>query len=105
MFACDDNAKFTAGPLADTAGVLTNWNLGGTIDLAATAGWGNDTDVTIQLQNNLLADSRITGDLAFIQKKQGEIGLSINPVPVPAAVWLWFDWYDRHSQTQDQLAV
>ena len=89
LFACSANEIFTTGSLADTAGVLTNWSLGGAIDLAATAGWGSDTEVTIQLQNNLLANTGATGDVAFIQKKQNGVGISINPVPVPAAVWLF----------------
>ena len=87
--ACSANATFSAGPLADTAGLLTNWSMGGSIDLAATAGWGNDTSVMIQLINTLSASTGATGDVAFIQKKQGGVGISVNPVPVPAAVWLF----------------
>lgn len=89
FFACSDDVIFTAGALADTAGVLTSWNLGGNIDLADTVDWGSDTKVIVQLQNNLLADTANTGEIAFIQKKQGGIGIEVNPIPVPAAVWLF----------------
>lgn len=88
-FACSDSSIFTAGTLADTAGALTDWNLGGTLDLANTANWGSDTKVILQLQNNLLADTTLQNELAFIQKKKGGIGITVNPVPVPAAVWLF----------------
>lgn len=89
VFACTDSGIFTAGALGDTAGVLTDWSLGGTLDLAATAGWGSDTKVILQLQNNLLADTTLQNELAFIQKKKGGLGIIVNPVPVPAAVWLF----------------
>lgn len=88
-FACTDSDIFSTGALADTNGVLTDWSLGGTLDLASTADWGSDTKVTLQLQNNLLVEAASTGDVAFIQKKQGGIGITVNPVPVPAAVWLF----------------
>jgi hypothetical protein len=89
LFACSDSDIFSAGTLADTAGVLTDWNLGGTLDLANTVGWGSDTKVILQLQNNLLAETASAGEVAFIQKKKGGIGITVNPVPVPAAVWLF----------------
>ncbi len=88
-FACTDSDIFSTGPLADTAGVLAAWSLGGTLDLANTVGWGSDTKVILQLQNNLLAKTATAGDVAFIQKKKGGIGITVNPVPVPAAVWLF----------------
>jgi len=89
LFSCSDSGIFTAGVLADTAGALTDWSLGGTIDLANTANWGSDTKVILQLQNNLLADTTLQNELAFIQKKKGGLGITVNPVPVPAAVWLF----------------
>jgi len=88
-FACSDSDIFTAGTLTDTAGELAAWNLGGAIDLANTAGWGSDTKVILQLQNNLLATTESDNEIAFIQKKKGGIGIMVNPVPVPAAVWLF----------------
>lgn len=89
LFACTMNNTFTAGPLADTGGALQTWQLSGLLDIGMMGPWGSDTDVTLQLQNNLLAESVASGDIAFIQKKQGQIGIAINPVPVPAAVWLF----------------
>ncbi len=88
-FACSDSAIFSTGALADTAGALAAWNLGGSLDLANTAGWGSDTKVILQLQNNLLATTESLNETAFIQKKKGGIGITVNPVPVPAAVWLF----------------
>jgi hypothetical protein len=87
--ACSDSGIFSAGTLANATGALTDWNLGGTLDLAATAGWGSDTKVILQLQNNLLASTGAQGEVAFIQKKLGGVGITVNPVPVPAAVWLF----------------
>lgn len=89
IFACKDSGIFNAGVLADTAGALVDWSIGGTLDLAATANWGSDTKVTLQLQNNLLASTQALNEVAFIQKKQGGVGITINPVPVPAALWLF----------------
>lgn len=88
VFACSSNAIFTAGALADTGGALTNWSLGGVIDLDGTAGWGADTKVTVQVQDNLLAKTTLFGEIASIQKKQGGVGIIVNAVPVPSAVWL-----------------
>jgi len=89
IFACDETKIFTAGALADTGGALALWALGGSIDLDDTAGWGSDTGVIITLQNNLTAVTNDNGEIAFIQKKDGDIGIVVNPVPVPAAVWLF----------------
>lgn len=90
IFACSDTGNiFTAGPLADTGGALTAWSLGGSLDFADTAGWGSDTKIIMTLQNNIQAETVNAGEQAFIQKKQGGIGIVVNPVPVPAAVWLF----------------
>jgi len=86
---CQDQDIFTAGALADTGGALALWNLGGSIDLADTTDWGSDTKVRVTLQNDLLAYTENFGDVAFIQKKFGTVGVVVNPVPVPAAVWLF----------------
>ncbi len=88
-FPCLDSAIANTGPLADTGGASVNWSLSTSVDLAATAGWGGDTHVTAQLQNNLTATTLSAGENAFIQKKAGGIVLTVNPVPVPAAVWLF----------------
>ena len=89
IFACSESKIFTSGPLGDTGGALAAWSLGGSIDLSDTAGWGSDTKVNLQLQNNLEASTSNFGEQAFIQKKQGGIGITVNPIPVPAAVWLF----------------
>lgn len=73
----------------NTVGPVTDWNASSSIDLTSIAGWGSDTSVMIQLQNNLLATSTVFGESAFVQKKFGRIGVDINPIPVPAAVWLF----------------
>lgn len=84
---CKSEILAGTGPLADTGGNFAFWQLGGQIDLADTADWGDDTAVTITLQNNLRAGSTTVGEDAFIQKKNGAIGIQV--VPVPAAVWLF----------------
>ncbi|WP_206609544.1 VPLPA-CTERM sorting domain-containing protein [Thiohalobacter thiocyanaticus] len=94
LFACSSDSIWSAGPLGDTSGALTNWSLGGLIDLNNTSDWGADTKVTVTLQNNLLASTTTSGDIAFIQKKEGTLGIMVNQapveaVPVPAAVWLF----------------
>ena len=87
FFPCMAQEIYSAGSLSDTGGGLAFWNLGGAIDLADTAGWGSDTSVTVTLQNTLQAETLNTGETAFIQKKNGAIGIQV--VPVPAAVWLF----------------
>jgi len=73
----------------DTIGAVTAWDASSSIDLSSIDGWGSDTSVIIQLQNDLSATSNLQGEGAFIQKKYGDIGVIVNPVPVPAAVWLF----------------
>ena len=57
----------------------------------------------LQIQNNLAATTGANGEQAWIQKKQGGIGISV--VPVPAAVWLFgsalgaLGWLRRRSVT------
>jgi len=90
IFACSDTGNiYTAGTLADTGGALTAWSIGGSLDLADTVGWGSDSKVMMTLQNNIQAETVNAGEQAFIQKKAGGIGVVVNPVPVPAAVWLF----------------
>ena len=86
---CTDSALFDAGPLT-TVGSLTEWSAGTAIDLADTAGWGFDSDVTLQIQNDLFATSVVNGELAFIQKKAQGVGLIVvSEIPLPAAGWLF----------------
>lgn len=87
--ACLDSTIANTGLLTDTGGGSVNWNLAATVDLADTAGWGSDTWVNAQIQNNLNATSLTSGENAFIQKKASGVVLTVNPVPVPAAVWLF----------------
>ena len=88
FFACKDSEIFTAGPLT-TTGVLTAWSTNAGIDFADTAGWGADTDVIAQIQNDLTAISTVNGESAMVQKKFQGVGLVVNPIPVPAAAWLF----------------
>ncbi len=46
-------------------------------------GWENEKTVIFQLQNNLIADTDAEGELAFIQKKAGFVGITVNPSPIP----------------------
>ena len=75
----------------DTVGALTEWSAIAAVDLTAIAGWGSDTSVVVQVQNNLRAVTTELGDSATIQKKAQFIGLSVQPseVPVPGAAWLF----------------
>ncbi len=88
-FPCVDSTIANTGLLTDTGGASVDWNLAATVDLGDTAGWGSDTNVNAQIQNNLNATSLSTGENAFIQKKTGGVVLTVNPVPAPAAVWLF----------------
>jgi hypothetical protein len=68
-------------------GATTEWSAQTDVNLGDTAGWIEDTKVTVQLQNNLSATTLNVGEEAWIQKKSGAIGISV--VPIPAAVWLF----------------
>ena len=85
-FSATDN--FDAGPLT-VQGVLTDWSADSMISLTDTAGWGSDTDVSIDVTNTLTADTSATGEYALVQKKLGAVQIEITAVPVPAAVWLF----------------
>jgi hypothetical protein len=67
----------------------TDWSGGATVDMSSIAGWGSDTLITAQMQNNLSATTLNNGETAWIQKKAGAVGLIVNPVPIPAAIWLF----------------
>ena len=83
---CTDAEIFNVGGL-DTVGATTEWSGATEISLADTLGWVEDTQMTMQLQNNLSATTLANGEQAWIQKKLGGVGLTV--VPVPAAVWLF----------------
>ena len=87
---CNDSTiTDLAGTFGDTGGVTTNWSGSATVDLGDTAGWGSDTQLNVNLQNNLIATTLANGETAWIQKKLGGVGLVVNPIPVPAAIWLF----------------
>ena len=69
--------------------MLTTWSAGASIDLADTAGWGTDTKVTMTLENLLTAQTVTSGEVAFIEKKFEGVGIIVNPIPIPGAVWLF----------------
>ena len=83
---CYDAIVYDAGTLGDTGGNLVAWDMGGTIYLGDTTGWGSDTSVNLTIQNNLYAYTTESGETAYIQKK---FSITIPEVPVPAAVWLF----------------
>jgi hypothetical protein len=83
---CQDTALFSGGPFAQTGSNIALWDMGGTLNLADTVGWGSDTSVRLTIQNNLESFTNATGDTAWIQKK---FSVTIPAVPVPAAVWLF----------------
>lgn len=88
--ALNTSQIFAAGNM-DTVGALTEWSAIAAVDLTAIAGWGSDTSIVVQVQNNLRAVTTELGDSATIQKKAQLIGLSVQPseVPVPGAAWLF----------------
>ena len=97
FFPCFDFETLNTGPLADTAGALVDWSLSSSILLADTPDWGSDTSVIITLENILNVNTTNDGELAFIEKKFGAVGVAVNEpavppegiVPVPASVWLF----------------
>lgn len=89
----EDIQNFLAGD--STGGALTSWDLLNSVILEGNEDWSGDTEVIITLQNTLTATSNSAGSTAFIQKKRGAVGISINEpvppsaIPVPAAAWLF----------------
>jgi len=83
-----DSTLLDAGAL-NVQGALTDWEINALIDLGDTPAWGSDTSVTITLQNDLSASTSTVGETAFVEKKIGAVGVIANPVPVPAAAWLF----------------
>jgi len=77
-----DNDSFDA--TADTGGSTVNWSLSAGIDPSATLEGAHD--ISVLIQNTLLAETDASGERAFIQKK---LTFTAAIVPVPAAVWLF----------------
>ena len=90
FFVCSDNDLVNATGLG-TVGPTTNWDINAAVNLGDTTGWGSDTLATIQIQNDLSATTNNLGELAWIQKKIGGVGMQVevSEVPVPAAFWLF----------------
>lgn len=88
ILPCTTSEVFDATGL-DTVGATTNWNGGTSVDLDDVAGWGSDTEVTMQIQNNLSATTLNVGEQAWIEKKIGAVGLEVSVIPIPAAAWLF----------------
>jgi len=86
---CKDDEIFDAGLLTVNTNLPVTWNASAIIDLADTAGWNTDSKVTMTIENLLTATTLNFGETAFIQKKFGGVGIIVNPVPVPGAVWLF----------------
>ena len=90
IIGCVESNIFNFSDASDNLGATVNWDGSTSVDLADnTNGWTSDTSVIMQIQNNLSATSTEVGDAAWIQKKFGTVGVTVNPVPVPAAVWLF----------------
>ena len=90
LMVCNMANTFSAGPLNLQTGVLEQWSLNGALDLDNMALWGNDTHLTVRIQNTLDATSVDLTDTALIQKKFGAIGVQVlAEVPVPASMWLF----------------
>ncbi|VAW65061.1 hypothetical protein MNBD_GAMMA11-2079 [hydrothermal vent metagenome] len=50
--------------------------------------WDSDYSLGVTFQNDLTATTLNPGKRAFIQKKRGDTGIVVDPVPVPTAIWL-----------------
>jgi len=88
VFSCIGTEVFNVGGLT-TQGAATAWSGGADVDLGSLSGWGADTNVVAQIQNNLSATTATSGENAWIQKKANFVGMEITVIPVPAAVWLF----------------
>jgi hypothetical protein len=91
LFPCMDEEIFDAGPLTVNTNTPVAWSAGASIDLADTVGWDTDTEVRMTLENLLTATTLNAGvgETAFIEKKFEGVGIIVNPIPIPGAVWLF----------------
>jgi len=76
--------------LTNNDGEFHNWEAGAAVAIGGTD-WEGVTTIRVTVENVLTATSLTLGESAFIEKKfaGGAVGLVVNPVPVPAAVWLF----------------
>lgn len=89
IFPCNDASVFNVTGLGNTGGANVAWSGGTMVDLTNTVGWDSDTSLSVSFENDLTAVTDLNGERAQIAKKFGAIGLVVNEVPVPAAVWLF----------------
>lgn len=89
------------GPLA-SANTLETWALETSLDFMA--GWAaGSTAAKITVQNNLFATTFATPASAFIQKKFQGLAITVNVIPLPAAVWMFLSalaglaWFRRRQ--------
>lgn len=85
LFPLNGSTIFNATGLT-TQGATTGWSGSAAVDIT---GWGGDTSVRAQIQNNLSATTLQNGEAAWIEKKLGDVSLDVTLVPVPAALWLF----------------
>jgi len=90
-FPFQDDEFFDAGPLTVNTNTPVAWSASAAINLADTTGWNTDTEVRTTIENLLTATTLNSGvgETALIEKKFSGVGIIINPVPIPGAVWLF----------------
>lgn len=91
-FVSASDAILPDAPLTMTSdadpNVFPRWNASAMID--ASTGWAAGVDeVALTIENILTASSFQFGSSAFIEKKFAGVEITVNPVPVPAAFWLF----------------
>lgn len=64
-------------------GQTTLWGLASMNDWL----WGDETSISLTIENILTAITSDVSSLAFIEKKDLAISIEVNPVPIPGAVW------------------
>ena len=77
-------------PLTNNDGEFHNWEADAAVTIVG-AEWEGITTIRVTIENVLTATSITQGESAFLEKKLAgnSVGLIVNPVPVPAAVWLF----------------
>lgn len=76
--------------LTNNDGNFHNWEADAAVAIGGSA-WEGVTTIRVTIENVLTANSVTQGESAFIEKKfaGGSVGLIVNPIPVPPAVWLF----------------